>query len=200
MRACVLAVAFTALFFPSLAQAASKATEIPIYIAPPDDPTDLALARWAFDSWQRAAGNGITFVRVPEKQALLRMYWTGNGKPGGFGEMTPIDAGGRLGAAVYVNTEMELLGSDIAGRAARDRLYRDTIVYLTCVHELGHALGLQHTAAFADIMYSFQYGGDIPGYFARYRDRLKARADIAVTDSFSDGDLAQVKTLHFRGK
>ena len=46
-----------------------------------------------------------------------------------------------------------------------DKLLRDAIVYLTCLHETGHALGLQHTDAFADIMYSFQYGGDIDGIF-----------------------------------
>ena len=64
-------------------------------------------------------------------------------------------------------------------RAAPIRSLRDTIVYLTCLHESGHALGLVHTRAFADIMYSFQYGGDITAYFERYRVQLKMRADIA---------------------
>lgn len=30
---------------------------------------------------------------------------------------------------------------------------RETVVCLTCVHQLGHALGLQHTPDFADLMY-----------------------------------------------
>ncbi|MDQ2947204.1 MAG: hypothetical protein M3Y27_14950, partial [Acidobacteriota bacterium] len=69
-----------------------------------------------------------------------------------------------------------------------DGLLRDAIVYLTCVHETGHALGLPHTANFADIMYSFQFGGDIPEYFGRYRRKLKVRGDIRGTSALSDMD------------
>ena len=65
-----------------------------------------------------------------------------------------------------------------------DPLLRETIVYLTCLHESGHAFGLAHTHNFADIMYSFQYGGDIAAYFGRYRARLKTRADIAGIRAF----------------
>src|SRR6202034_3311746 len=61
-------------------------------------------------------------------------------------------------------------------------------VYLTCLHESGHAFGLAHTRNFADIMYSFQYGGDIAAYFGRYRVRLKTRADIAGLSGISDAD------------
>ena len=85
---------------------------------------------------------------------------------------------GVRGAEVYVVTP----------EAGRDALLRDAIVYLTCVHETGHALGLEHTAAFADIMYSFQFGGDIPEYFGRYRRKLAARADIHKTSALSDDD------------
>jgi len=37
-------------------------------------------------------------------------------------------------------------------------------------------------------MYSFQYGGDIPAYFGRYRKLLKTRADIAAHSGVSDAD------------
>jgi hypothetical protein len=196
LRALTLSLSLSLSLLPSPSHAEGRA--IPIYIAPPVDAADLQLARWAFDSWQRAAGDSFHFVPAPEKSALLRIYWVGHGRQGGFGEMKPINVGGRAGAAMYVNTEMELYGPDISDRANTDKLYRDTIVYLTCVHELGHGLGLQHTAEFADIMYSFQYGGDIPAYFGRYRNRLATRGDIARTDSFSDGDLAQVRLLRAR--
>ncbi len=69
-----------------------------------------------------------------------------------------------------------------------DRLLRDAIVYLTCLHETGHALGLSHTAVFDDIMYSFQYGGDIPEYFGRYRRRLQNRDDIRKNSGMSEAD------------
>ena len=73
-------------------------------------------------------------------------------------------------------------------RAGEDQLLRETVVYLTCLHETGHALGLAHTAAFADIMYTFQYGGDIAEYFGRFRRKLKAREDIARTSAISVAD------------
>jgi hypothetical protein len=63
-------------------------------------------------------------------------------------------------------------------------------------HEIGHALGLPHTAEFADIMYFFGYGGDIPAFFNRYRTRLKNRGDIATTSGLSPADIARVRTLY----
>jgi hypothetical protein len=47
---------------------------------------------------------------------------------------------------------------------------------------------LAHTADFPDIMYSFQFGGDIPEYFGRYRRKLQARTDIAKNSGISPQD------------
>ena len=73
-------------------------------------------------------------------------------------------------------------------RTNGDPLMRDAIVYLTCLHESGTRWGLSHTADFADIMYSFQFGGDIDEYFGRYRRRLEMRGDIEKNSGMSEQD------------
>ena len=157
--------------------------------------SDLELARWAFDAWQRSAANGFRFQPAGESEALVRLYWA-DPTGGEYGETRPLDVGERRGAAVFIRPDMEALGEDIAERAAADPLLRESIVYLTCVHELGHALGLQHTSDFRDIMYFFGYGGDIVEYFSRYRRQLRSRASIASVSGLSDGDVRRLKALY----
>jgi hypothetical protein len=104
---------------------------------------------------------------------------------------------GKRGAVIYVLPDTRALGPDIDHATRSDHLLRDAIVYLTCLHESGHALGLEHTAEFADIMYSFRYGGDIVEYFERYRRLLKTRADIPAHSGISDADRKAVQHLPF---
>jgi hypothetical protein len=141
-----------------------------------DDPE---LARWALEAWQRESGGSIVVTKASSAEhARFRLHWA-NGNSGLYGETEPLLVDGKRGANIYV------LPSVAPGA---DRLLRDAIVYLTCLHESGHAFGLPHTSNFADIMYSFQYGGDIPAYFGRYRTLLKTRADIAHHSGISDAD------------
>lgn len=158
-------------------------------------PGDEQLAVWALGSWQRSSGNALTFVAAPEARAVLRVYWA-DPMEGQYGEMRPIVVDGRRGAAVYIRPDVTALGEDVAQRARQDRLFRDTIVHLTCVHELGHALGLEHTSDYRDIMYSFVYGGDLVEYFARYRRQLTTREDMARVSSQSAADIGRVRDTY----
>jgi hypothetical protein len=158
---------------------------------------DRELALWALQSWERNAGKGLRFEAGSEPAALIRIYWA---EPGGgeYGETQPLLVHGKRGAALFIRPDVEALGPDIARRATADDLLRDTIVYLTCLHELGHALGLAHTHDFRDIMYFFGYGGDIVEYFGRYRAQLHVRNDIAKVSGLSDSDVARIQAIYAR--
>jgi len=127
--------------------------------------SDPELARWALEAWQSASDGKLTFEKAAEpSRAKIRIHWV-TARDGLYGEA--------VGGDVYVRPE------------PGEGLLRETITYLTCLHETGHALGLSHTADFADIMYSFQFGGDITEYFGRYRRKLTRREDIRKNSGMS---------------
>jgi hypothetical protein len=143
---------------------------------------DLELGRWALEAWQSAAQGRIHLAPADREHARLRMVWA-LPEDGLYGETVPIRVNGQPGA--QINIRIVDTGTD-------DKLMRDTVVYLTCLHESGHALGLPHTRGFADIMYSFQFGGDIPEYFGRYRRKLASREDIRKNSGLSADDRAHL--------
>ena len=158
--------------------------------------SDHELAEWALDAWARESGGKLKFVEVKqEESALVRVQWVSSHQ-GLFGETQRVRVGGRPGAVVYIMPDVSELGEPLATRAVQDSLLRDTIVYLTCVHELGHAVGMIHTSNFEDIMYSFGFGGDIVKYFMRYRDKLNSRVDIKKYSGLSAGDVDVLRSFY----
>lgn len=151
-------------------------------------PADPELAQWALEAWQAASGGVLRLERAARmEQAHIRIFWA-DAHSGLYGEAKPLVVDGIRGAEVYVVPAAARSGDP-------DPLLRETIVYLTCLHETGHALGLPHTAAFADIMYNFQYGGDIGEYFGRYRRQLASRGDIRKHAGISPADRKQLMAL-----
>jgi hypothetical protein len=201
-----LALALSSVAGPAALQRGPRALDasspIGTFIAAGDQregyrPADRQLAEWALAAWRSAAGSGLRLTPAPEAAARVRLYWAGP-QSGQYGEMRALLVNGQAGAAVYIRPDTESLGPDIHALATSDPLFRDTVVYLTCVHELGHAFGLEHTADFRDIMYSFQHGGDFVEYFSRYRRRLKSRDDIAHVAGMSAADVEKLKALYPR--
>ena len=157
-------------------------------------PGDNELATWAFDEWERAAGGAIRFEQIPEEAfALVRLYWMSSAR-GTYGEMRPNVTRRGPAALVFVRPDTHARHKTLGPAAAKDALLRDTIVYLTSLHEIGHALGLDHTAAAGDVM---RTEGSAEN-FQRYRQRLKTRADIAKVPWLSAADTSRIRQLYQR--
>jgi hypothetical protein len=150
---------------------------------------DELVAR-AMKTWTTAAAGAFTLQRtLLANDAGIRIYFNGAG--GNYGETRPhITANGLIDAAIV----------NIAADAPIevDPLTRDIIVYLTALHEIGHAVGLEHTRNFDDIMYLFRQPGDGPRYFGNYRKLLRSADDIgsATATGLSAYDVQTLRKLY----
>ncbi len=173
----------------------ASAQDLPYYIAPCTKEAaiesgclsgDDQLAIYALEAWQAAAEGKLNLHRVDQPLAArIQVIWAS--KFGGlYGEAEPVMINGKPGVRLAIRP---------MGRNVGDPLLRDVMVYLTVLHEAGHGLGLRHTREFADIMYSFQYGGDLAEYFQRYRRQLMSRADFPKRSAIAAGDLQQLQTI-----
>jgi hypothetical protein len=153
--------------------------------APPGG--DLLVER-AMKTWTTAAAGRFTLQRIADQGAPVRVQF--------------MSADYRYGVtAPRVNPQsgrIERAEVAVAADAGRDTLERRIIVYLTALHELGHALGLEHTDDITSIMYLFRLPGDGDRFFGAYRQRLKSADDIGspTATGLSADDVATLRKLY----
>ena len=165
---------------------------IAVWMDPRDAPPDAAgLVDRALATWSHAAAGRLALEKAVSADAAgIRIRFAR--ADGIYGEALPrIDrCTGFIGSADVV----------IAGDIAGDAVQQHIVVYLTALHELGHALGLRHTAVFDDIMYSFRRPDDGERYFGAYRQRLRSKEDIGTASAtgLSPADVAALQALYDR--
>ena len=163
---------------------------ITVWVDPDEAPADAGqLVERAMATWTHASGGAFTLAKVADRNAApVRVHFvTGDTT---YGEAAPrVDrATGRIASAEV----------QISGNMGGDLLTQRIVLYLTALHELGHALGLPHTDDFNDIMYSFRRPDDGERYFGAYRRRLRGLADIgsAAATGLSAKDLRALRELY----
>jgi len=151
----------------------------------------VMLVERAMHAWTDAAAGRVTLASIPRRDAadISVRFLRGDGI---YGETMPrVDTRTGLIAAAEV-----LINRD----APDDPLLQRIVIYLTALHELGHALGLEHTDDFSTIMYCFRRPDDGERYFGAYRRKVHAIDDVgsAVATGLAPADVTALRSLYDR--
>jgi hypothetical protein len=143
----------------------------------------------AMQTWTKASDGRLTLQRtLVRTDADIQVFF--NRADGNYGETRPhVDP-----ATGFIDRADVAIAADVPV----DPLTRQIVAYLTALHELGHAIGLDHTTNFSDIMYLFRRPEDGPRYFGNYRALLHGPDDIgsATASGLSPDDVKALKDLY----
>jgi hypothetical protein len=145
--------------------------------------------RLALANWQEASAGRLRFEESEAfEPATLRVFFAGYYPDFGTAKPQVDPESGEIHRADVI------VVSDPLG----DRLQRDLVVYLTALHELGHALGLSHSEVRGEIMYGFHGPEDAEWTFENYRGKLGSLEDIgsARASGITEADRRALTALY----
>jgi len=162
---------------------------VPVWVdlkhAPPGAPS---LIERAMKNWSDASDGRLTLVRAATRNdASIRIVFIAS--DGVYGEAAP-----RVDRTTGFIAQADVL---INSAVPDDPLDARIVLYLTALHELGHAIGLPHSDTFSAIMYRFRHVDDGERYFGAYRRKLKSPADVGTAITGLDAeDVAALQRLY----